>query len=727
MPSSKPHHILYAEDDPGAAELFRRHLERMGYVVSLAADGEEALEMWQKGEYDVLCVDQQMPRMTGVDVIRTLTSAGEPPPIIMITGAGCEKVAVEALTLGAYDYVVKDVDQGYLELLPAVIETALNKKQLLEEKERAEQALMLARDELEIKVRERTAELASAMERLKTEIGERARAENEARREREFLMTVVESLTHPFYVIDARDYTLKIANSAAGKVDLVKGKTCYEITHRQSAPCSGLEHPCPVDEVRAGRKPVTVEHTHYDNKGEPRAIEIHAYPILNEKGEVTEIIHYSLDITERKRVEGTLRELLETSANIVHNIPSGLLVYQYQAPGELFLVNANRAACRILDISVDAWRGQEFDEMWPEGRRQGLTQGLLKAAETGQTFVIHEAVYKTDEVEKVLSIHSFSLPGQMLGVFFEDVTAASRMKASSSPEGKGASAPREKMLAQLAEANKHIETLERQREWADNELCEAKAAARWLCRRFPSAVMVCDRDGAMLDFNDRTRDLLGLPQAGASQRLNMEEFGPLVESGISRFLKDVLAAGEPREGDFRLKTESRGEVILSFSAQPFSDSDGRSAGLLAVIGSDARKQRPKDDGTAYTILVLSDSEPVSRILRKGLGRFGQTALAASSSDEAIELLSQNTVSVILCDVNLDPKAGWQIANEISTSCESYGIKKPPFILITQSRDEPLSAKKTARYGVDVELRKPVDIPRILDVVRQLLRDRAKQD
>ena len=141
MSESTPVRILYMEDDPGLARLFQKRLERVGYTVDLARDGEEGLAMYEAGSYDVVAVDQQMPIHTGLEVIRRLASRGPLPPLIVITGTGSEQIAVEAMKLGARDYVVKDTDGGYLELLPAVIEQILQQQQLVEEREEALKAL----------------------------------------------------------------------------------------------------------------------------------------------------------------------------------------------------------------------------------------------------------------------------------------------------------------------------------------------------------------------------------------------------------------------------------------------------------------------------------------------------------------------------------------------------------------------------------------------------------
>ncbi|MCC7449123.1 MAG: response regulator [Anaerolineae bacterium] len=137
MQGSQHTRVLYMEDDPGAARLFQKKLERLGYAVDVAPNGEEGLIRFSNCAYDLIAVDQRMPIHDGLEVIRILAQRGPLPPTIMITGAGDEKVAVEAMKLGAGDYIVKDVEGGYLELLPAVIEQLLQKQRLIEERKQA--------------------------------------------------------------------------------------------------------------------------------------------------------------------------------------------------------------------------------------------------------------------------------------------------------------------------------------------------------------------------------------------------------------------------------------------------------------------------------------------------------------------------------------------------------------------------------------------------------------
>lgn len=103
-----------------------------------------------------------MPGKGGLEVLRTLVAQGTYPPTVMLTGHGDEDVAVEAMKLGAGDYIVKDVEGRYLALLPAVLERVLQQQRLIDAKQRAEDALHEMIETLERRVQVRTAELQRA-------------------------------------------------------------------------------------------------------------------------------------------------------------------------------------------------------------------------------------------------------------------------------------------------------------------------------------------------------------------------------------------------------------------------------------------------------------------------------------------------------------------------------------------------------------------------------------
>ncbi|MCK4884796.1 PAS domain-containing sensor histidine kinase, partial [Candidatus Bathyarchaeota archaeon] len=137
----------------------------------------------------------------------------------------------------------------------------------------------------------------------------RKKMENKILQQNEFLNNALEALTHPFYVIDADDYTIQLANSATGFSNLAENRTCYQVTHKRKKPCSA-DHPCPLEIVKKTKKPAVTEHIHIDKNGNKRNVEIHAYPIFDNDGNIVQMIEYCLDITERTKVEEALKETL---------------------------------------------------------------------------------------------------------------------------------------------------------------------------------------------------------------------------------------------------------------------------------------------------------------------------------------------------------------------------------------------------------------------------------
>lgn len=153
---------------------------------------------------------------------------------------------------------------------------------------------------LEEKVVARTEGLSEANEKLE-------RSLQEYEQQSEFIENALNALSHPFYVIDVNTYTVILRNSACGfKEHAVI--TCHEMTHQCRIPCSGDDHPCPIQEIRSTGKSVVLEHIHFGPEGQPRYVEVHGYPVYNKKGQLVNIIEYSLDITDRKQAELDLLE-----------------------------------------------------------------------------------------------------------------------------------------------------------------------------------------------------------------------------------------------------------------------------------------------------------------------------------------------------------------------------------------------------------------------------------
>lgn len=126
-----------------------------------------------------------------------------------------------------------------------------------------------------------------------------------------FLKTVLDSLPHPFYVIDVNDYSIVMANNTAKRLGMETGTKCYQVTHDKEQPCSCEEHPCPLAILKRTRKSTVVEHVHFDRDGKKHYVEINAHPIFDDNGKLVRMIEYTIDITQRKEVEENLRAKTE--------------------------------------------------------------------------------------------------------------------------------------------------------------------------------------------------------------------------------------------------------------------------------------------------------------------------------------------------------------------------------------------------------------------------------
>ena len=99
--------ILVIDDDPGVRESMSRMLRGAGYTVQSAGDGEEGFDLARGDAFDVILSDMRMPGLSGIDVLRKLRDVNVDASFIVMTGFGTVDTAVEAMKLGAVDFVQK--------------------------------------------------------------------------------------------------------------------------------------------------------------------------------------------------------------------------------------------------------------------------------------------------------------------------------------------------------------------------------------------------------------------------------------------------------------------------------------------------------------------------------------------------------------------------------------------------------------------------------------------
>lgn len=99
--------VLVVDDEGAIRYSVSKTLQRVGYNVNEASSGEEALEMMRNQRYDVVLTDIRMPGLTGVELLKRIKDIAPDAIVILMTGYASLGTAVEALRLGAHDYLIK--------------------------------------------------------------------------------------------------------------------------------------------------------------------------------------------------------------------------------------------------------------------------------------------------------------------------------------------------------------------------------------------------------------------------------------------------------------------------------------------------------------------------------------------------------------------------------------------------------------------------------------------
>jgi len=99
--------LLVVEDEKELADALGRGLEQQGYAVDIAYDGEEALELFEVNNYDLILLDLNLPKIDGVEVCRQMRQSGSSTGILMLTARAGLDDRIKGLDYGADDYLVK--------------------------------------------------------------------------------------------------------------------------------------------------------------------------------------------------------------------------------------------------------------------------------------------------------------------------------------------------------------------------------------------------------------------------------------------------------------------------------------------------------------------------------------------------------------------------------------------------------------------------------------------
>lgn len=155
--------VLYIDDDAGIGRLVERALAPHGIGIRHASSGDEGLELLANEKFDAIALDHNLTNETGLDVLSKIQRITVDVPVVYVTGSEDARVAVAALKAGAADYVWKDVQGHFRELLGAAIRSALQQQRMKAEAEEAQRTIREERDRAELLLHEVNHRVANSL------------------------------------------------------------------------------------------------------------------------------------------------------------------------------------------------------------------------------------------------------------------------------------------------------------------------------------------------------------------------------------------------------------------------------------------------------------------------------------------------------------------------------------------------------------------------------------
>jgi PAS domain S-box-containing protein len=247
----------------------------------------------------------------------------------------------------------------------------------------------------------------------------------------DLLRKTIDSLAHPFAVIDVNDYRVVTANRAGKELGLDKGTLCYEALYNRDVPCDANETECLVDTIKRTGKPYSYEYSPSEGK-EPSEgrHKVSGYPVFDQDGKVAQVISYSLDITSQRRAEVDLRESEERFRSLMDHL-TGVSIQGYSTDGTVRYWN--KASQQVYGYEAEEAIGRNLAELIiPDNIlplfRQALEVGK-KATRSGELMPAGEVMlkHKNGSGVPVYSIHTVvCLEGKENLMFCIDVDLAER-------------------------------------------------------------------------------------------------------------------------------------------------------------------------------------------------------------------------------------------------------------------------------------------------------------
>lgn len=294
--AAQPPTILVIDDEQLILDLMVNLLSRANFQTITAKDAESGLALFRSHPVDLVLTDLFMEGSDGFQVLSAISKENPDLPVIVVSGAGDLQDSIQALRLGAWDFICKPVDTA---LLSHQIDKALARAALLKENARYRQGLQLEVEQRTAQLKQRAEDLEQVNRDLQREIKIRQQMEAKLKEANDRWQTTFDSIPD-FISIHDQEYTVLNTNKALADflgqapAELI-GKKCYQLFHGTSGPW----HKCPHPEALVSGQPQCCE---VDDPHVGKPLMVSVSPIIVE-GKLIGSIHIAKDISQQKRLE----------------------------------------------------------------------------------------------------------------------------------------------------------------------------------------------------------------------------------------------------------------------------------------------------------------------------------------------------------------------------------------------------------------------------------------
>ncbi|MCB9367434.1 MAG: response regulator [Calditrichaeota bacterium] len=678
--NDQPKKILTIDDERAVRSSLRAYLEDCGFAVAEASNSYEGIELLKVSPPDLVLCDLRMPEVDGLEVVKYVSQHLPELPIIIVSGTGVIGDAVEAVRLGAWDYVLKPIED--MALLEHIVLKALDRARLVAENRRYKEHLVEEVRRQTAEIRDQADELEKINAALRQENEEREKAERIIAESEQRYRELVDNLQEGIGSVDSNEVFL-FCNPAMAKIfdmtpDELVGHSLLEFLPEPSQTMVRTQ-----TQERSQGRTGTYEIEIGTTKGNTRFAVVHARPLFDARGKYLGASALIQDITEQKKLELHLRraQKLETigtlAGGIAHdfnNILTPILGYAELAIADWG--NRDRRSDSVQQIITAALRARDL-----------VRQILLFSRQSESSKEPTELHMVVDEAIKLLRS---TLPAQIeiieqldreSGLAMADATQIHQMvmnlctNAFHAMEEKG---------GELAVSLSRIEV--------DHEMVVSSPGLK------PGPYL-------RLTVSDS-----GCGMSRALQEKVFEPFFTTKEAGRGTGLGLSLVHGivADHSGHITLISELGKGTTFHVYLPQIEKSDRQ-----------VRVAEPHTLSGAERILLVDDEDQIASMADKILSRLGYSVTSFTNSQEAFERFEARPedFDLLITDLNMPRISGITLVQKV------HELRPDLPVIAISGFSDKISEANCSKFGISHYVMKPVVTKELVGVIRELMDNR----